>query len=67
MSMLPGAKMSESMSAKWVMNGAVLLSAIASLLSPICAHGHYLLFALMRFIQGVGGVTIFKEFFLIVF
>lgn len=58
--MMPGAKMSESLSAKWVMNVAILLNVIASILSPICASGHYLLFAFMRVIQGIGGVRIFK-------
>ncbi|KAK0098467.1 hypothetical protein PV326_008065 [Microctonus aethiopoides] len=54
-SMIPGARMAELVSAKWVMNVAVLLNVVASVLSPVSAHGHYLLLALMRVIQGIGG------------
>ncbi|XP_074112617.1 major facilitator superfamily transporter 3 [Cotesia typhae] len=54
-SMLPGGRMSELVSAKWVMNGAVLLNVAASVLSPPAAYGHYWLFVFMRFLQGIGG------------
>lgn len=49
--------MSELLSAKWVMNGSVLLNVAASILSPIAANIHYSLFIIMRFIQGLGGVS----------
>lgn len=56
-SLLPGGRMSELLSAKWVMNGSVLLNVVASILSPIAANIHYSLFIVMRFIQGLGGVS----------
>lgn len=49
--------MSELLSAKWVMNGSVLLNVLASILSPVAASVHYSLFVVMRFIQGIGGVS----------
>ncbi|XP_014482860.1 PREDICTED: putative inorganic phosphate cotransporter [Dinoponera quadriceps] len=55
MSLLPGGRMSELWSAKWVMSGSVLLNLAASFLTPIAAQAHYSLFILMRFIQGIGG------------
>ncbi|XP_034945664.1 sialin [Chelonus insularis] len=54
-SLMPGGRMSERLSAKWVMNGAVLLNVVATLLSPISAYGHFWLFVFMRFLQGIGG------------
>ncbi|XP_015178137.1 PREDICTED: putative inorganic phosphate cotransporter isoform X1 [Polistes dominula] len=58
-SLLPGGRMSELLSAKWVMNGSVLLNVVASILSPIAAEIHYSLFIVMRFIQGLGGGVTF--------
>lgn len=54
-SMLPGGRLAELWSAKWVMNGSVLLNLIASILTPIAANIHYWLFIAMRFLQGIGG------------
>lgn len=54
-SMLPGGRLAELWSAKWVMNGSVLLNLIASILTPIAARIHYSLFITMRFLQGIGG------------
>ncbi|KAL6426666.1 hypothetical protein ACFW04_009210 [Cataglyphis niger] len=54
-SMLPGGRLAELWSAKWVMNGSVLLNVVASILSPIAARIHYSLFIAMRFLQGIGG------------
>lgn len=49
--------MAELLSAKWVMNGSVLLNVFASILTPVAAEMHYTLFIVMRFIQGIGGVS----------
>ncbi|XP_072746442.1 putative inorganic phosphate cotransporter [Anoplolepis gracilipes] len=54
-SMLPGGRLAELWSAKWVMNGSVLLNLVASILTPIAARIHYSLFIAMRFLQGIGG------------
>ncbi|XP_043578002.1 putative inorganic phosphate cotransporter [Bombus pyrosoma] len=58
-SLLPGGRMAELLSAKWVMNGSVFLNLVASILSPVAAEMHYSLFILMRFIQGIGGGVTF--------
>nr|XP_031850573.1 putative inorganic phosphate cotransporter isoform X1 [Nomia melanderi] len=58
-SLLPGGRMAELLSAKWVMNGSVLLNVVASILSPVAAQLHYSLFIVMRFIQGIGGGVTF--------
>ncbi|EFN84324.1 Putative inorganic phosphate cotransporter [Harpegnathos saltator] len=54
-SLLPGGRMAELWSARWVMNGSVLLNLAASLLTPIAAQIHYSFFIATRFIQGIGG------------
>ena len=57
-SLIPGGRMADLLSAKWVMNGSVLLNLAASILSPVAANMHYSLFILMRVVQGIGGVSI---------
>ncbi|XP_020287539.1 putative inorganic phosphate cotransporter isoform X2 [Pseudomyrmex gracilis] len=54
-SMLPGGRLSELWSAKWMMNGSILLNVIASVLTPVAARIHYGFFIAMRFLQGIGG------------
>lgn len=56
-SMLPGGRLAELWSAKWLMNGSVLLNVAASILTPVAARTHYWLFIAMRFLQGIGGVS----------
>lgn len=58
-SLLPGGRMAELLSAKWVMNGSVLINVVASILSPVAAKMHCSLFIVMRFIQGIGGGVTF--------
>lgn len=58
-SLIPAGRMSELLSAKWVMLVSVLLNVIASVLSPVAAEMHYSLFIAMRFIQGIGGGVTF--------
>ncbi|XP_017764817.1 PREDICTED: putative inorganic phosphate cotransporter [Eufriesea mexicana] len=58
-SLLPGGRMAELLSAKWVMNGSVLLNLVASILSPVAAQMHYSAFIVMRIIQGIGGGVTF--------
>ncbi|CAK9809364.1 Putative inorganic phosphate cotransporter [Anthophora plagiata] len=59
LSLLPGGRMADLLSAKWVMNGSVLLNVVGSMLSPVAAEMHYTLFIAMRFIQGIGGGVTF--------
>ncbi|XP_043463553.1 sialin [Leptopilina heterotoma] len=58
-SLIPAGRMSELLSAKWVMNVSVLLNVVASVLSPVAAQMHYSFFIAMRFIQGIGGGVTF--------
>ncbi|XP_043276500.1 putative inorganic phosphate cotransporter [Venturia canescens] len=58
-SLIPGGRMAELLSAKWVMNGSVLLNVVASILSPVAAEMHYGVFMFMRFLQGIGGGVTF--------
>lgn len=60
--MLPGGRLAELWSAKWLMNGSVMLNLGASILTPIAARVHYGLFMTMRFLQGIGGVSDFLEY-----
>ena len=62
--LIPGGRMCELLSAKWIMFGSVLLNALASIATPIAANFHYSLFILMRIIQGIGGVckSVFLNF-----
>lgn len=57
-SLMPGGMVAEYASAKWVLNGAVLLNAIPSLLMPLAARYHYAAFICLRVVQGLGGVRI---------
>ncbi|XP_012266659.2 putative inorganic phosphate cotransporter isoform X2 [Athalia rosae] len=56
---LPGGRVAELFSARWVMNGSVILNAVASVLSPLAAQLHVSLFIIMRFAQGLGGGVTF--------
>ncbi|XP_076653556.1 major facilitator superfamily transporter 3 [Halictus rubicundus] len=58
-SLLPGGRMAELLSAKWVMNGSVLLNVAACILSPVAASLHYSLFIVCRILQGIGGGVTF--------
>ncbi|XP_078044963.1 major facilitator superfamily transporter 3 [Augochlora pura] len=58
-SLLPGGRMAELLSAKWVMNVSVLLNVLASILSPVAAQLHYSLFIICRILQGIGGGVTF--------
>ncbi|XP_046735529.1 sialin [Diprion similis] len=58
-SQLPGGRVAELFSARWVMNGSVMLNAVASILSPMAAKLHYSVLILMRIAQGLGGGVTF--------
>ncbi|XP_015126787.1 sialin [Diachasma alloeum] len=54
-SMIPSGIIAEKISAKWVMNVAVLFNAVASIFSPVAANISPAAFAAMRLVQGLGG------------
>ncbi|XP_066253902.1 sialin [Euwallacea similis] len=56
---LPGGKLAESYSAKWVMFGAVAINVVAVLLTPICAQLHFSIVIVLRVLQGLGGGVTF--------
>ncbi|XP_046466029.1 sialin isoform X1 [Neodiprion pinetum] len=58
-SQLPGGRVAELFSARWVMNGSVMLNAVAAILSPVAANLHYSVLILMRIAQGLGGGVTF--------
>ncbi|XP_066586133.1 putative inorganic phosphate cotransporter [Prorops nasuta] len=58
-SLVPGGRMAERLSAKWMMNGSVLLNVVASILTPVAVELHFSLFLMLRFIQGIGGGVTF--------
>ncbi|XP_022918770.1 sialin-like [Onthophagus taurus] len=57
--MIPGARLSELSSVKWVWFGAVVINMIGSLITPICADFHYGALLAVRIMQGfAGGILI---------
>ncbi|CAG9774092.1 unnamed protein product [Ceutorhynchus assimilis] len=56
---LPGGRLAETLSAKWVMFAAILCNVIAALLSPIMAKLHFGALLVLRIIQGLGGGVTF--------
>lgn len=49
---IPGGKLAENFSAKWVMFTAVALNVVPALLTPIFAELHYSAVIVLRVIQG---------------
>jgi len=55
---IPAGVMAERFGAKWIFGGSILISAILSLLGPVAARTHYILFFCTRIGQGLtGGVA----------
>ncbi|CAH0563407.1 unnamed protein product [Brassicogethes aeneus] len=52
---LPGGRIAEVFSAKWVMLGAVVVNIVGALLTPAAALWHYGALILIRVLQGFGG------------
>lgn len=58
-SQLPGARVAELISAKWVMFFSVTINVICTLLTPIMAEAHYGAIIAMRIGEGIGGGVTF--------
>lgn len=58
-SQIPGARIAENFSAKYVMLFSVAINVVCTILTPISAKIHYTLMILMRIGEGIGGGVTF--------
>lgn len=58
-SQIPGARIAESFSAKWVMFFLVTINIVCTLLTPLAAKLHYTAMIAMRIGEGIGGGVTF--------
>ncbi|XP_040164425.1 sialin [Anopheles arabiensis] len=58
-SQVPGARVAESFSARWVMFFSVLINVVCTLLTPVAAKMHYVAMIVMRIGEGIGGGVTF--------
>ncbi|XP_028161269.1 sialin [Ostrinia nubilalis] len=58
-SQVPGARVAELFSAKWVMFFSVGINVICTLLTPVMAQAHYAAAVIMRIGEGIGGGVTF--------
>ncbi|CAK1586760.1 unnamed protein product [Parnassius mnemosyne] len=58
-SQIPGARVAELFSAKWVMFFSVTINVVCTLLTPVMAELHYIAVVLMRIGEGIGGGVTF--------
>lgn len=58
-SQIPGARIAESFSAKWVMFFSVTINIACTLLSPLASKFHYTAMIAMRIGEGIGGGVTF--------
>ncbi|XP_039756356.1 sialin [Pararge aegeria] len=58
-SQIPGARISELFSAKWVMFFSVSINVVCTLFTPVMAKAHYVAVIIMRIGEGIGGGVTF--------
>ncbi|KAJ0174786.1 hypothetical protein K1T71_009894 [Dendrolimus kikuchii] len=58
-SQVPGARVAELFSAKWVMFFSVSINVVCTLLTPVMAEAHYIAAVVMRIGEGIGGGVTF--------
>lgn len=58
-SQIPGARIAERFSAKWVMLFSVVINIVCTFLTPIMARLDYIALILMRIAEGIGGGVTF--------
>ncbi|XP_050665773.1 sialin [Leptidea sinapis] len=58
-SQIPGGRVAELFSAKWVMFFSVCINVVCTLLTPVMAEAHYVAVVLMRVGEGIGGGVTF--------
>ena len=64
---VPGGRIAEMYSAKWVIWACVFLQAILSLLTPPAAYISYVAVIVVRIIEGLGAVSLNYFFYLFLF
>ncbi len=55
---IPGGRMAEMFSAKWVVWASVFVNVVFTLLTPVAAQISYIAVLVVRFIEGLGAVRI---------
>ncbi|KAM3965643.1 major facilitator superfamily transporter 3 [Aphomia sociella] len=60
-SQLPGGRIAELFSAKWVMFFSVTINVVCTLLTPVMAQAHYAAVVVMRVGEGIGGGVTFPS------
>ncbi|XP_055854295.1 putative inorganic phosphate cotransporter isoform X2 [Episyrphus balteatus] len=58
-SQIPGARVAENYSAKWVMFFSVAINVICTLLTPVMTNIHYVGLIILRVLEGIGGGATF--------
>ncbi|CAH0720449.1 unnamed protein product, partial [Brenthis ino] len=58
-SQIPGGRIAELFSAKWVMFFSVTINVVCTLLTPVMAEAHYVAVVVMRVGEGIGGGVTF--------
>jgi ACS family sodium-dependent inorganic phosphate cotransporter len=53
---LPGGRVAEMFSAKWVIWASVMINVVFTLLTPVAAQISYIAVLVVRFIEGLGAV-----------
>lgn len=56
---IPGGRVAEMFSAKWVIWGSVLVNVIFTILTPLAANMSYIAVLVVRFVEGLGAVRLF--------
>ncbi|XP_002734661.1 sialin-like [Saccoglossus kowalevskii] len=56
---IPGGWLAERYGGKWVFGFSMFLTAVCTLLTPVCANFHWGLLFVLRFVEGLGEGTIF--------
>ena len=59
-SQVPGGRVAEVISAKWILFASVALNIIPTLLTPPAALIHWSILIILRIIEGIGGVSNFQ-------
>ncbi len=55
---IPGGRIAESYSAKWVIWSSVLVNVVFTILTPLAANISYIAVLVVRFIEGLGAVRL---------
>lgn len=62
MTQIPGGRMAEMFSAKWVVWASVFVNVLFTLVTPVAANISYIAVLVVRFIEGLGAVRSLFQF-----